>query len=261
MIYNQLIADEYNNENSKLESLQSKIWTALPGIIQTVNFSNMTCTVQPTIQGIFYKNNEQGSNSANDIDLPVLVDCPIVFPSGGGCTLTFPINKGDEVLIIFSSRCIDNWWALGATDSEGNTIPRPQAEYRMNDLSDGFVIPGPRSVPRVIPLISTTTVQLRANTKDNTHYSFIEIHPGNFNINISTTGNITANAPNITANASTAMNITSPITTITGNVHITGDVQVDKTLTATTDVIGGSKSLKNHTHTSSSPGSQTSPPT
>jgi phage baseplate assembly protein gpV len=42
--------------------------------------------------------------------------------------------------------------------------------------------------------------------------------------------------------------IKSTTVTITGDVHITGDVQVDKTLTATTNVIGGGKSLKTHTH-------------
>lgn len=37
-------------------------------------------------------------------------------------------------------------------------------------------------------------------------------------------------------------------TTINGALHVTDDVQVDKTLTATTDVIGGGKHLKTHTH-------------
>lgn len=37
-------------------------------------------------------------------------------------------------------------------------------------------------------------------------------------------------------------------TTITGDVTITGDASVSKTLTATTDVVGGGKSLKGHRH-------------
>src|SRR5206468_1638629 len=36
--------------------------------------------------------------------------------------------------------------------------------------------------------------------------------------------------------------------TLTGNVTITGDVSVSGTLTADTDVVGGGKSLKDHTH-------------
>ncbi|MDB6104034.1 MAG: phage baseplate assembly protein [Gammaproteobacteria bacterium] len=47
-----------------------------------------------------------------------------------------------------------------------------------------------------------------------------------------------------------AGNIVSQATqwTHTGPMHVTGNVQVDQTLTANTDVVGGGKSLKNHTH-------------
>lgn len=60
-----------------------------------------------------------------------------------------------------------------------------------------------------------------------------------------------------------AGNIVSQATqwTHTGPVHFTDNVQVDKTLTATTDVIGGGKSLKTHVHGGvSSGGSNTGPP-
>lgn len=49
-------------------------------------------------------------------------------------------------------------------------------------------------------------------------------------------------------------------TTITENTTMKKDANVGQTLTATTDCIGGGKSLKNHTHTSAAPGSPTSPP-
>lgn len=60
-----------------------------------------------------------------------------------------------------------------------------------------------------------------------------------------------------------AGNIVSQATqwTHTGPVHFTDNVQVDKTLTATTDVIGGGKSLKLHLHSGvQSGGSNTGPP-
>src|ERR1019366_1339884 len=82
-------------------------------------------------------------------------DVPIVFPSAGGFTITLPITVGDEVLVIFSSRCIDGWWQNGG-------IQAP-IEFRMHDLSDGFAIPGPKSLPHVIPNISTTGAQIRNN--------------------------------------------------------------------------------------------------
>lgn len=50
--------------------------------------------------------------------------------------------------------------------------------------------------------------------------------------------------------------------TVTDDATFQKDVQVDQTLTATTDVVGGAEeiSLVDHAHTSESPGSPTSPP-
>jgi hypothetical protein len=146
-----LLNDPVETQLLILDGRQSTIWTALPCIVQSVDFTKMTLVAQPTIQGVTYDQN----NVATYVNLPILADVPICFPSAGGFTLTLPIVSGDEVLIIFSSRCIDGWWSLG-----GIQVPM---EMRMHDLSDGFAIPGPRSLPNVIPNISTTTAQLRNN--------------------------------------------------------------------------------------------------
>ncbi|MCL9653139.1 hypothetical protein L2088_00345 [Pseudomonas protegens] len=96
---------------------------------------------------------------------PLLLDCPVQFPAGGGCTLTFPVAKGDECLVVFSSRCIDAWWQSGGI--------QVQAELRMHDMSDGFALLGFRSLPRMIPGISTSAVQLRSDHSS----AFIEVNP------------------------------------------------------------------------------------
>ena len=55
--------------------------------------------------------------------------------------------------------------------------------------------------------------------------------------------------------------VTANQLTVNGPMHVTGNVQVDQTLTASTDVIGGGKSLKTHTHSGvQSGGSSTGPP-
>ena len=46
---------------------------------------------------------------------------------------------------------------------------------------------------------------------------------------------------------------------VEGDVQIDGDVHVDKQLTADTDVVGGGKSLKGHTHTDSRGGGTSAP--
>lgn len=132
-----------------LDGRQSQMWTALPAVIVSVNLVSMTVSAQPTIQGTV----TNSESSTTNVNLPLLVDVPIVFPSAGGFALTFPIIPGDEALIVFSSRCIDSWWSLG-----GVGVP---LESRMHDLSDGFAILGPKSLPKVFPSVSATATQLR----------------------------------------------------------------------------------------------------
>jgi hypothetical protein len=129
---------------------QATIWTALPGIIQSFDPEKKTCVVQPALQARV----ESVERELSWVSLPLLLDCPVQFPSGGGVTLTFPLVAGDECLVVFASRCIDAWWQSGGIQT--------QAELRMHSLSDGFVIPGISSVPSVQPNISTEAAELRS---------------------------------------------------------------------------------------------------
>ncbi len=186
---------------------QADIWTSLPGIIQSFDAAQRTCTVQPTIQARI-ENPDTGAYSW--VSLPLLLDCPVIFPGGGGCTLTFPLAAGDECLVSFSSRCIDAWWNSGK-------ISR-QAIVRMHDLSDGFVIPGPRSLPNVEPAISTTRAQFR--TKAGT--TVIELDPASDNVNIVCAGqaNITAPTVNIGSNGQTLQKLVTAAFEALFNAHV-----------------------------------------
>lgn len=178
--------------NIALGSALSKIWTSLPGIIQSFDPDAMTVTVQPAIRALV--RDETGAQV--ETDLPLLLDCPVQFPAGGGCTLTFPVAQGDECLVVFASRCIDAWWQSGGIQN--------QAELRMHDLSDGFALLGFRSQPRVIPAISTTAAQLRSDDGS----TFVEVAPG---------GAVTITAPaGLTINGDVKVN---------GKVTATGDVK------------------------------------
>lgn len=186
-----------------MQGMQADLWTALPGIIQSFDPVEMTCEVQPTIEARL--SNPDGTFEW--IKLPKLVDCPVIFPSGGGCTLTFPLALGDECLVIFASRCIDAWWQNGGIQN--------QALFRMHDLSDGFVLPGPKSLPRTIPSISTSAVQLRSDDGQ----AVIEINPTTHNVEVTTSADVTINAVgnvavttggNASVTAAGTANVTAP---------------------------------------------------
>ncbi|QZN96396.1 Gp138 family membrane-puncturing spike protein [Symbiopectobacterium purcellii] len=224
------------------DQLSAAIRVALPGIVQSFNPDTVTCVVQPSIRG----QDTDADGNVSSLPLPLLVDVPVVFPRGGGCTLTFPVSPGDECLIIFADRCIDFWWQSGG-------VQEP-ADDRMHDFSDAFVIVGPQSQAKKISGISTSAAQLR--TDDGA--AFVEVASGH-DITVTTPGKLTASAQGGTE-------ITSPSIVLNGDVTINGNLSqgmgssggtatMQGPVTVTNDVKAGGKSLMTHTHGGVQPGS------
>ncbi len=176
----------------------ASVWTSLPGIIQAYDATTQTATVQPAVQGVVTA--PDGSTSL--VSLPVVTDVPVQFPSGGGFALTFPVAAGDECLLIFASRGIDAWHALGG-------VQQPTGS-RKHALSDAFAMLGFRSLPRALGAVSTTAVQLRnaAGT------ALVEIQPS---------GHIRALAPaglEVVGNMTVSGTITTPSDVVAGTVSL-----------------------------------------
>lgn len=266
-----------------LQGMQGQIWTALPGILtadagaEAFDPVKRTARIQPTVQARVQK----PDGTFEWVTLPVLLDCPVFFPSGGGVTLTFPLRNGDECLVIFSSRCIDAWWQSGGI--------QVQPELRMHDLSDGFCFAGVSSVPNVIPAISPDVAQLRTDSGD----TYLEIDPDDAFVNIVTPGDVqvsaggdvnvdaggditadaagsvtvdSGGATTINASGGATINATTTIngaTTINGTLHVNGAVVFSGTLlaggqiTAPAVSIGGI-SFGTHRHTGVQTGGGTS---
>lgn len=117
-----------------LERLKRKIefgiHVAMPCVIQSFDPVKQTVEAQPTIRERVTAENGQISY----MQYPLLINVPVVFPRSSGYIIQFPINKGDECLVIFSDLAIDNWWLKG-------NVQNP-VEQRRHDLSDGFAILG-----------------------------------------------------------------------------------------------------------------------
>lgn len=154
--------DSVEAVRAAMDGRLSELWTAMPCIVESFNAEDETVSAQPAIRGRI----QQPDGTEELVALPLLVDVPVVFPGGGGFTLTFPVKPGDECLVVFASRCIDAWWQSGGV---GDPL-----ETRQHDLSDGFAFVGPRSRARALPGVNTEHVQLR--TDDGATY--LEIQPG-----------------------------------------------------------------------------------
>ena len=123
------------------------------GVIQSFDATKQTVTVQIAQQQVT-SISPQGVRTIQEY--PLLLVVPVVFPAGGGFTLTFPVAQGDECVVVFNDRELDNWLSTGA----GST----PTTGRLHDLSDGLAIVGIRSNPRALVGVSTSAVQLRSDT-------------------------------------------------------------------------------------------------
>lgn len=210
------------------QGFQAGLWTAIPAVIKSFDPVKMSASAQPTIQAKIV----DALGAARWVSLPLLVDCPVVFPGGGGFTLTFPLVDGDECLVVFASRCIDAWWQSGGVQVQSDT--------RLHDLSDGFVLAGVRSQPRVLtPSVVTTGIELRND--DQTAYIRIDDAE---TITVQTSGNITASADgDAYVEAGGDVVITAPTITLNGNLHVNGSTTISGGLTAGGKNVGGT-----HTH-------------
>lgn len=118
-----------------LKQLKSEIFAdlrvCLPGSIADLNPVTGTVVVQlGVMQNIQQTNYPKGL----DFAYPQLIDCPVFTVQGGGVGAVMPVNIGDQCLVIFSDRAIDNWITTGE--------PNPLPSLRMHSVSDAFVLVG-----------------------------------------------------------------------------------------------------------------------
>lgn len=207
---------------SALDGLAMSLWCALPGIIESYDPTKGTCSVLPSIQGRI--SNPDGTHRYEK--MPLLQDCPVVYMGGGGFVATFPIQAGDECLVIFADRCIDGWWQNG-----GAQVP---PDPRIHDLSDGFAIVGPRSQPSAIPNVSPSTAQLRSLDGS----TYVEIASGGV-VNIVAPGGLNITGP-VTINGNLA---------VTGTTTGTGNISTQGTVTASGEGTFNGIEVSSHRHT------------
>ena len=217
--------DQQATLQSAMRGSQAGLWTALPGIITDVSQLGPrgTVTVQPAIQGVVSTPEQVRSY----VSMPLLPDVPVIFPRGGGYTLTFPIAVGDECLCVFSSRCIDNWWAQGGV--------QPPFEQRMHDLSDAFALVGPFSQKTWLGGIAGGA-QLRSND-------------GTMSVTLDGAGGI------VTIKAPTRIVLDAPSVTVpNGGLVVKNDIS-----TTHGSILDGTINLSTHVHLEMGDGNNTGP--
>ena len=101
----------------------------IPCIVQSYNEAKNTVECQPVIRERII--NEDGT--VQYVQLPLLVNVPVIFPGSSSFELKFALKQNDECLVLFSDLSIDNFWQKGSLQNP--------VEVRRHDLSDGMAIP------------------------------------------------------------------------------------------------------------------------
>jgi len=114
-----------------MEYALADVHTALPGRVEAYDPATQKADIKPLLKRLVAT--EDGDELLEE--LPVLPQVPIVFPRTTAFHLTFPVEPGDHVLLVFNERSVDNFIAGDGEDTDPD-------EYRMHDLSDAVAFVG-----------------------------------------------------------------------------------------------------------------------
>lgn len=220
--------------------IKEHISTAMPAkVVGRASFgSQQVVDVKPILVDTYL--------DSRGVELPPILDVPVILPAGGGGLLSFPVAIGDTVLIISSMRNIDEW--KDSREQDNTIIPKDRRSF---NLADAIAIPG----------LFTKNTNLSPSTEN------VELRLGDSSFSMTPGGVITVTNGSETITADNNGNIELDNGSESVTLTSSGDFEHSSgaKITATGDVVTASGvSLDNHQHVinsgSSAPG-PTAPPT
>lgn len=187
------------------------------GIIEAFNAEEQTADIKLALKKI---TNIEPDGTRIYAEHPLLLRCPVFVLYGGVGYMTMPIQPGDECIVVFNDREIDNWFTDG-----GVVAP---TSLRTHDFSDAFAIVGIRSLQNSIAAYLTNGIRLSYN--GTAKIDILDDQIESVAALFFHTGNVK----------------------IVGNVEVEGDVLVKGQLV--TDVGGDTINYNSHIHSGVDPG-------
>ncbi len=102
------------------------LYTCMPGIVESYDAETRRAVVKGALRVV--------TTNKEEVEREAIHNVPVMFPSGGGFTMTFPLERGDPVLLLYSQRGLANWkktLGVAAPDTIGFFSEK-----------DAFAIPG-----------------------------------------------------------------------------------------------------------------------
>jgi len=110
------------------DSRMENIHTCIPGRIESYEgHSSRKASIKPLVR--------LKTESGEDVDLPVINDVPVIFPSSQQFQILYPLQKNDSCLLFFTETGIGNY--LAGTGQEVNADDKSRFS-----LTDAVAVPG-----------------------------------------------------------------------------------------------------------------------
>tara|TARA_R110002072_G_scaffold48683_4_gene133044 strand:+ start:290 stop:1021 length:732 start_codon:yes stop_codon:yes gene_type:complete len=226
--------------NSVLEDTK----TSIPAIVKSYNSTAQTVNVVVAVET---------PSHADNVPPARLEDVPVLFPQGSDWVIAGPLKEGDAVMLVVAHSPIREY-----LKNPKSRIGRP-ISVRNHDLNDCIAITGMMTYPN--PTRDTRFKDYLHVVQGPNYIVFkgdqgveIEANSGASKIVMDGEGNITiTNSGKTTITSANNMEIDSDLT-------VTGNINCNQTVTASTDCVGGGKSLKGHKHTTIKVGDPTTAP-
>ena len=126
--------------NKGIDKRLEALWTAVPAKVVSVDYSTLTCSVQPKIK-------LQNPSSEELEDLPIIQDVPIACQKSGDSVLLMPPEVGDTILIMFTKYALDNLLKDSQTSDSNNV--------RRFSINDCIVVGGLHTSIDTVPTIAS----------------------------------------------------------------------------------------------------------
>jgi len=132
-----------------IDSRLVDVRVAVPARVEKWDAAKQAVDVKPVVRTI----RTDVDGVATPEPLEVVRNVPVLFPGAGGFRVTFPVQVGDIVLLVFADSSLDKWKTLGGSDVD-------PIDPRSHALSDAVAIVGLHDLAHPLSDVPSSSMKL-----------------------------------------------------------------------------------------------------
>lgn len=124
--------DEAEAVEGLVASALNEVRTAMPARVVSYNHETGRASVQPLLTRAYIGHDGEVIQNQD----PIVTECPVAFPSGGGFSIHLPLVAGDLGLLVVAESSLEEFLA-----GDGAQVSPLADDARRHDLTDGVFFP------------------------------------------------------------------------------------------------------------------------